>query len=265
MKKTFEDLKISMYSGRNLPAQSLIIAAPKAGGGTFYGSLPLLGSAPDYPVGAILSDDGRALFKVAGKVLIPASGPTMRGLMLESLRDVELPGGNQQLTATREGYALAWVILSDKGARGERQDECGPVIEEIVRRHVDICHVQGFVIPDDSTHLRALVTSLALDEGFDLIMTSGGTGVAPRDITPEATEKLIDKRLPGFERAMTAASLAKTPHGSISRAVAGTLGPSLILNLPGSPKAVRENLEAVIGAVGHAVDKLQGDPSDCAS
>jgi molybdenum cofactor synthesis domain-containing protein len=265
MTQTFEDLRISMYSGRNLPAQSLIIAAPKAGGESFYGSLPLLGSASDYPVGTMLSRDGRALFTVVGKLRLPSSGPTMRGLVLESLRDVELPGGNLDLSAKREGIALAWIVLSDKGARGEREDECGPLIEQIVRKSLDVCHAQGFVVPDEPTGLRGLVTGLALNDGFDLILTSGGTGVAPRDSTPEATMKLIDKRLEGFERAMTATGLAKTPHGAISRAVAGTIGGSLIVNLPGSPKAVRENLEAVLPAFAHAIEKLQGDPSDCAS
>jgi len=264
MKKTFESLKISIYAARTLPAQSLIIAAPKSGTESFMGSLPLPGSAPDYPAGTILSLKGSAMFKVTGKALVPGPGHSARGLLLESLRDVELPSGRITLTARRNGFAMAWIVLSDKGARGERKDECGPIIEEVVRTHVDTAHAQGFIIPDDPLRLRALVTKLALDEGFDLILTSGGTGVAPRDKTPEATLKLIDMRLPGFERAMTAASLAKTPTGAISRAVAGTIGPALIMNLPGSPKAVRENLEAVVTAIPHTIEKLQGDPADCA-
>lgn len=264
MHKTFASLKIAMYSGRTLPAQSLIVAAPKAAGENFPNCLPVLGSAPNYPAGTVLADRGKALFKVAGKVLVPTFEPAMRGLLLESLRDLELPGERLELSASRDGFALAWIVLSDKGSRGEREDECGPIMEKEVRKEMDICHVQGFIIPDEPLRLRALITKLALDEGFDLILTSGGTGIAPRDKTPEATLKVIDARLPGFERAMTAMSLKKTPHGALSRAVAGTLGDSLIVNLPGSPKAVLENLQAVLPAFAHAIEKLQGDPSDCA-
>jgi molybdenum cofactor synthesis domain-containing protein len=102
-------------------------------------------------------------------------------------------------------------------------------------------------------------------QGFDLVVTSGGTGVAPRDITPEVTLAAIERRLPGLETAMMLAALQKTPHAALSRAVAGTLGESIVLNLPGSPKAVRENLAAVVSALPHAIAKLQGDESDCGS
>ena len=112
--------------------------------------------------------------------------------------------------------------------------------------------------------LRALLTDLALIQGYDLIVTTGGTGLAPSDRTPEATLAAIDTRLPGFETAMTVASLAKTPMAAISRAVCGALGDSLVVNLPGSPKAVRENFAAIGPALEHALQKLQGDPSDCA-
>jgi molybdenum cofactor synthesis domain-containing protein len=121
------------------------------------------------------------------------------------------------------------------------------------------------VLPDEERRIRALLTHLALEDGFDLICTTGGTGVAPRDVTPEATLSVIEKRMAGFERAMTAASLAKTPRAAVSRAVCGTLGGALILNLPGSPKAVRECLAAVLPAVAHTIEKLQGDPADCAA
>lgn len=111
--------------------------------------------------------------------------------------------------------------------------------------------------------LKATLVDCCLFQGFDLVFTTGGTGVGPRDITPEVTLPLLDKRLPGFERAMTQISLAKTPHAMISRAVAGTMGAALVVNLPGSPKAVRENLHAILPALKHAVEKLQGDQRDC--
>jgi len=122
----------------------------------------------------------------------------------------------------------------------------------------------SFLLPDEPGQLKALLAALALEHGFDLILTSGGTGLAPRDTAPEATLAVIERRLPGFERAMTAASLEKTPHAMLSRAVAGTLGESVIINLPGSPKAVAEIVHAIAPALAHAVDKLQGDTSDCA-
>jgi molybdenum cofactor synthesis domain-containing protein len=163
----------------------------------------------------------------------------------------------------KSGLSVAWVTLSDKGSRGEREDKAGPLIGDMLDSTFDTSVVHGFILPDDYNMLRALITRLALTESYDLIITTGGTGVGPRDVSPDATLAVIDKRLPGFERAVTAASLEKTPHAMISRAVAGVLGESIIINLPGSPKAVREGLEAVIPALKHAVEKLRGDQSDC--
>jgi molybdenum cofactor synthesis domain-containing protein len=186
--------------------------------------------------------------------------------MVETL--VPAPSGLddvRSLALSRSGFALAWITLSDKGAAGQREDASGPLIEELARAQMPLCLARGFVLPDDERALAALITQLALVDGVDFICTTGGTGVAPRDVTPEATLRVIEKRLPGFERAMTMTSLAKTPRGAVSRAVCGTLGGALVLNLPGSPKAVRECLGAVLPAVAHTIEKLQGDPSDCAA
>ena len=169
----------------------------------------------------------------------------------------------RELALSRSGFALAWITLSDKGAAGQREDASGPLIEELARKEMPLCLARGFVLPDEERQLAALLTQLALVDGYDFICTTGGTGVAPRDVTPEATLRVIEKRMPGFERAMTLTSLAKTPRGAVSRAVCGTLGGALIVNLPGSPKAVRECLGAVLPAVAHTIEKLQGDPSDC--
>ncbi|QJB58018.1 MogA/MoaB family molybdenum cofactor biosynthesis protein [Pseudodesulfovibrio sp. zrk46] len=182
--------------------------------------------------------------------------------LVEAMADV--PAGEREFTVTRKGYSLAWVTLSDKGAAGKRTDESGPLIGKLVDEQLGLGRVQGFIIPDEPKQLKGLLVDLALNQGFDLIMTTGGTGVGPRDITPEATLSVIEKRLPGYERAMTAASLQKTPHGAISRAVAGTLGNALIVNMPGSPKAVAECLEPLLPTLKHTLEKLQGDPSDCA-
>ncbi|WP_320170433.1 MogA/MoaB family molybdenum cofactor biosynthesis protein [Maridesulfovibrio sp.] len=176
-----------------------------------------------------------------------------------------LPSGPTDLSIEKTGYSLAFITLSDKGAAGLRMDEAGPLIGEMVKKALPVSIVQGYLIPDERDELKALIMHLAHVCRFDLILTTGGTGVGPRDVSPEATVAVIEKRLPGFERAVTAAGLEKTPHAMISRAVAGTLGESLVINFPGSPKAVRESLEAVIPALKHTVDKLQGDKSDCAS
>lgn len=172
-------------------------------------------------------------------------------------------GASCTVTPSKEALSLAWVTLSDKGARKQREDESGPLIETLVREKYELAYARGYIIPDEELQLRQLLVDLALHQKFDLILTTGGTGVAPRDLTPEATVKVIDRRLRGIEQAMMAASLKKTPHAVISRAIAGTLGTSLIVNMPGSTKAVAENLEAVLPAFGHTIAKLQGDPADC--
>jgi len=220
---------------------------------------------------------GTALLKVTGRAWIPllpnVANPGGNGeepwqashavqcLLLTALTD--LPEGPLEVTARKTGYSLAWITLSDKGARGQRLDLSGPAIAEMVGSAMPLSHSQGFLLPDEAAQLRALLTELALSQGFDLICTTGGTGLSARDITPQTTAALLDTPLPGFTQAMLAASLAKTPHAVISRAAAGALGQSIIINLPGSRKAVVENLAAVLPALPHALAKLQGDPADC--
>jgi molybdenum cofactor synthesis domain-containing protein len=158
----------------------------------------------------------------------------------------------------------AIITLSDKGSIGERVDESGPVIREMLSgTGAVIDHYE--VLPDDAAQLIGVLTRLAESGTIDLILTTGGTGVAPRDVTPEATRAVIDRELPGIAEAMRAESLKKTPHAMISRAIAGIRKKTLIVNLPGSPKAVRENLAVILPALPHAIEKIKGDPSDCGS
>ncbi|WP_246298856.1 MogA/MoaB family molybdenum cofactor biosynthesis protein [Desulfolutivibrio sulfodismutans] len=217
--------------------------------------------------GTIYRDGGgEPVLQVLGSYFWPgATGLYRTALSCRALRPCLFPDGETRLVPTLSGISLAWITLSDKGAAGKRQDTSGPLIAEMLHEAGQASLTRGQIIPDDPQLLRALLTDLALTQGFDCIVTTGGTGLGPRDFTPEATSAVLDKRLPGFETAMLAASLAKTPHGAISRAVAGTLGASIIVNLPGSPKAVRENFAAVLPALRHALDKLQGDPADCAA
>ncbi len=157
----------------------------------------------------------------------------------------------------------AIITLSDKGSKGEREDESGKVIREMISTiGADVRHYE--VLPDERPLIAAALTRLADSGAIDLVLTTGGTGVAPRDVTPEATREIIDRELPGMAEAMRAESLKKTPHAMISRSVAGIRKQTLIVNLPGSPRAVRENLAVILPALPHAVEKIKGDPSDCA-
>lgn len=157
----------------------------------------------------------------------------------------------------------AILTLSDKGARGERIDLSGPALRDwLAERNVTVAAMT--MMPDEEDQIAAILLDWVENLSLDLILTTGGTGVSPRDVTPEATLQVIKRELPGFGELMRRRSLEKTSHAIISRAVAGIRGRTLIINLPGSPKGAVENLEAVWAAVPHTIAKLQGDPSDCA-
>jgi molybdenum cofactor synthesis domain-containing protein len=217
---------------------------------------------PALRVGEMLCADDIGLLQVQAVGHWPHPEASRPVIYLRALTHVE--EGPYDLTVTRRGFSLAFVTLSDKGAAGLRTDASGPLIEEVVREKLTVSFARGFLLPDEGRALKALLVQLALCEGYDLILTTGGTGLTSRDVSPEATLAVIERRLPGFERAMTMGSLVKTPHALLSRAVAGTLGTSLVVNLPGSPKGVRENLELILPAIPHALEKLKDDPGECA-
>jgi molybdenum cofactor synthesis domain-containing protein len=156
------------------------------------------------------------------------------------------------------------VTVSDKGSRGEREDLSG---KEVVRmlQELSILVRETVIIPDEQDQIRQTLIDLSDRKGLDLIVTTGGTGVTPRDLTPDATLEVIDKALPGMAEAMRQESLKKTPHAMISRAVVGIRGQTLIINLPGSPRGVRENLAVVLPALKHALEKIKGDETECAT
>ena len=159
-------------------------------------------------------------------------------------------------------FKVAILTISDRGAKGEREDSSGPLIQKMVKDlPAEVIHCE--IIPDEKEKITESLKRSADQLRADLILTTGGTGLSPRDVTPDATLEVIDKEVPGFSEAMRAESLKKTPHAMISRAITGIRGSSLIVNLPGSPKSVRENLSVILPALPHALSKLKGDPSEC--
>lgn len=167
------------------------------------------------------------------------------------------------MVTTENSFCAAVLTVSDKGSRGERIDRSGPaLVRFLTERNVEIAAVA--LVADEQPLIAAALRQWSDSRQADLILTTGGTGLSPRDVTPEATQQVLDRVIPGFSEAMRAASLAKTPAAMLSRALCGIRNRTLILNLPGSPAAAVENLEAVWAAVPHAIRKLQGDPTDCA-
>lgn len=160
-------------------------------------------------------------------------------------------------------FKAAVVTISDKGSAGQRKDISGQELQEILSR-AGYTIAAYTIIPDDLTTIVNTLVRLVDLERMDLILTTGGTGLAPRDVTPEATSMVIEKEVRGMAEAMRAASLQKTPHAMLSRALVGIRKESLIVNLPGSPKGARENLAVILPALSHALAKIKGDPSECA-
>lgn len=215
--------------------------------------------------GASLRKNGEDVFRVNGFCWLDARiGEEKRSVFsprLLALKDTE--SGDSDFVYVKRGYSLAVITLSDKGSEGSREDRSGPEAGRLAAEALSIDFIKYFLIPDDKYLFKSLLAKLALEEKYDLILTSGGTGLSERDIAPETTESLLDRKLPGFTQAMLAASLKSTPRAVLSRAAAGLIGSCLVINLPGSPKAVAENLGAVLPALDHSLKKINGDTTDC--
>ncbi len=155
-------------------------------------------------------------------------------------------------------FTVGILTISDKGSRGEREDVSGKVIRDIVSSMMDCRAVKYEILPDDRDDIAKKLAGWSDEGDIDVILTTGGTGLGPRDVTPEATLSVIDKEIPGIPEAVRAGTLSKTPMAILSRAVAGVRKKTLIINMPGSPKAVREYLEIIVPAIPHAVEIIKG-------
>lgn len=152
----------------------------------------------------------------------------------------------------------AVLTVSDRAAAGVYEDRSGPAAVEFLRAKLHVEEVVTAIVPDDPAEVERTLLQWVEVEGVRLVLTSGGTGISPRDVTPQATRNVLDYEVPGLAELMRAASFSKTPMAALSRATAGVRGRTLIINLPGSPKAVEECLEAILPVLPHAMSQLEG-------
>ncbi|HFB83643.1 MogA/MoaB family molybdenum cofactor biosynthesis protein [Thermosulfuriphilus ammonigenes] len=160
-------------------------------------------------------------------------------------------------------YSAGILIISDSRSQGRAEDTCAPLMKRLLQE-AGFNVVADRVIPDDYETILSKLVDWSDQKGLALILTSGGTGLSPRDVTPEATRAAIEREIPGIPEAIRIEGLKATPRAMLSRAVAGVRGRSLIINLPGSPKAVEESLGVILPVLEHAIKKILGDPTPCA-
>jgi molybdenum cofactor synthesis domain-containing protein len=199
-----------------------------------------------------------AIFKTAGDCVMPREG-----IFGEVIKEGTIEVGSPVQILPKQGFSLGLITLSDRASQGIYPNETGPALEKLIKEKLPLAYVRREVVPDDAKRLQTVLVDFCDTQKLDLIVTNGSTGVSPRDIAPEAILNIITRRLPGYEEAMRSKSREKTIHAIISRAVCGVRGEALIISVPGSPRAAVENLEAVIGAVRHTIEKIQGDESSC--
>jgi molybdenum cofactor synthesis domain-containing protein len=194
------------------------------------------------------------IYQQVGMCIMPSEG-----IFTRVLQGGVVQAGDEVVVLPNARAAV--ITVSDKGAAGLREDKSGPALVEALQAHAQV--VETLLIPDDREQIEAELVRLADSGKVDLIFTTGGTGFAPRDVTPEATASVIERLAPGITEAMRAASAKITPHAQLSRAIAGIRGRTLIINLPGSPKAAVENLQVFLPALPHAIETLHGEAYEC--
>ena len=201
------------------------------------------------------------IYHLTGDCIMPRLG-----LFARVLKGGEIhPGDDSEVLelVRRETFQAVVLTISDRCSRGEAQDTAGPAaakrLEELLPAHIYATRI----IPDDQQTITESLKHYCDGHSLDLVVTVGGTGFSPRDVTPEATREVIERPTPGLDEAMRAASLGKTPYAMLSRGVSGIRGSTLVVNLPGSRRGAVENLDAVIPALQHGLRKLRGDSADC--
>jgi len=202
-----------------------------------------------------------AIFERLGDCLMPR-----RGLFARVLRGgAAAPGDPLEVVerVPRETLQAVVLTISDRCSRGEATDTAGPAAARLLREGLGAHVFAVEILPDEREAIEDRLRHFCDERGMDLVVTVGGTGFAPRDVTPEATRAVVERPTPGLDEAMRAASLAKTPHAMLSRGASGIRKKTLILNLPGSERAAVENLGAAVPALEHGLRKLRGDASDC--
>lgn len=202
-----------------------------------------------------------AIYHAVGDCIMPREG-----IFTKVLQGGEIKVGDELIEVPRSGkfpYQAAVITLSDKGSKGEREDKSGPVIvERLQAAGYDV--VETLLIADEAALLKQQLIRLADQRQLDLILTTGGTGFAPRDVTPEATIAVATKLVPGIAEAIRAASLRITPRAMLSRATSVIRNKTLIVNLPGSPKACEECMDVIMDTLPHGLDLLRGEAGECA-
>ncbi len=201
-----------------------------------------------------------AIYEATGDCIMPRQGVFAR--VLKGGRVKKGDAVEVLHAVPRSVFQAVVITVSDRCARGETEDETGPAVARLLEQAgLHVYKVE--IAPDDESAIAARLKHYCAGHSIDLVVTAGGTGFAPRDVTPEATRQVVERLTPGLDEAMRAASLKKTPHAMLSRAASGIRGATLIVNLPGSVRGATENLEAILPALPHGLEKLRGDPSDC--
>ena len=202
-----------------------------------------------------------AIYKAVGDCIMPREGVFAR-----VLHGGKIKTGDEMYIEERtqkRKYQAAVITLSDKGSKGEREDKSGPLLKErLVREGYEV--VEYLLLPDEKAPLKKELIRLADQRQLDLILTTGGTGFSSRDTTPEATLEIADRNAPGIAEAIRSYSMKITPHAMLSRGASVIRGKTLIINLPGSPKACGESLDCILGSLPHGLDLLRGEASECA-